>query len=316
MAIFARVVVGVDGTDWGFEALRQALALAPAEDARVEAVTALDTSPAARTGFEAAHWVDVLSEEAKEARDAAATILDDRAGSSARIVRGTPLQVLRHARDEADATLLALGARHSSRFLGIMLGDTASELLHDGSCSVLLARPQREGAWQPRRIVVGLDGSAPALAALATADELASRIGATVEVVCATSDGSRVEDALDRPRGQLGRSSTGRRPRRTLTRGRPRRRWLSRPARPPCPRKRQRESRTPGPLLRPGRARRLTPRCGEAILGLGKSFSENPPRSSARSSRRLTRQPTLSSACPRRIRRPASRSRTGFATSG
>jgi nucleotide-binding universal stress UspA family protein len=154
MAVFARVIVGVDGTDWGFEALRQALTLAPA-DSRVEAVTALDTSPAARTGFDAAHWVDVLSEEAKDARDAAATILGDRAGSSARIVRGTPLHVLRQARDEADATLLALGARHSSRFLGIMLGDTASELVHDGACSALLARPQREGAWQPRRIVAG-----------------------------------------------------------------------------------------------------------------------------------------------------------------
>ena len=194
MAIFARIVVGVDGTDWGFEALRQALALAPA-DSRVEAVTALDTSPAARTGFEAAHWVDMLSEEAKEARDTAATILSDRAHSSARVVTGIPLHVLRKARDEADATLLALGARYSSRFLGIMLGDTASEMVHDGACSVLLARPQREGTWQPQRIVLGLDGSAPALAALATADELASRVGTTVEVVSATSGGSPPEEA-------------------------------------------------------------------------------------------------------------------------
>jgi nucleotide-binding universal stress UspA family protein len=43
--------------------------------------------------------------------------------------------------------------------------------------------------------VVGLDGSAPALAALATADELASRTDATVEVVTATSGGSRPEGA-------------------------------------------------------------------------------------------------------------------------
>ena len=194
MTIFARIVVGVDGTAWGFEALRQALTLAPAEDSDVEAVTALHTSPAARTGFEAAHWVDVLSEEAAEARDAATTILGDLAGSSARIVRGMPLQVLREARDEAHATLLALGARYSSRFLGIMLGGTASGMLHDGVCSVLLARPQREGPWQPRRVVLGLDGSLPALAALARADELATRLGATVEVVCATS-GSPPEEA-------------------------------------------------------------------------------------------------------------------------
>lgn len=195
MTVFARIVVGVDGTAWGFEAVRQALALASAEDSRVEAVTALHTGPAARTGFDQAHWVDVLSEEAAEARDAAATMLGDRAGSSARIVRGTPLHVLRQARDEAHATLLALGARHSSRFLGIMLGDTASEMVHDGVCSVLLARPHRDGAWQPRRVVVGLDGSASALAALATADELAARVGATIEVVCATSGGSPLEGA-------------------------------------------------------------------------------------------------------------------------
>jgi nucleotide-binding universal stress UspA family protein len=195
MTVFARVVVGVDGTEWGFEALRQALALAPAEDSSVDAVTALDTSPAARTGFDAAHWVDVLTEEAMEARNAAATILGDRANSSARIVRGPPLQVLRPARDEAHATLLALGARNSSRFLGVMLGDTASELLHDGACSVLLARPPSKGAWQPRRVVVGLDGSPPALAALAMADELANRFGATVDVVCATNGGSPLEGA-------------------------------------------------------------------------------------------------------------------------
>jgi nucleotide-binding universal stress UspA family protein len=195
MAVFARVVVGVDGTDWGFEALRQALALAPAEDSRLDAVTALHTSPAARTGFEAGHWVDVLTSEAEEAREAAETMLRDRAACSARVVRGTPLHVLRQARDEARATLLALGARRSSRFLGIMLGDTASELLHDGACSVLLARPPHEGVWQPRRVVVGLDGSASALAALATADDLVSRVGATVEVVCAASGGPRVEGA-------------------------------------------------------------------------------------------------------------------------
>ena len=194
MAIFARIVVGVDGTEWGFEALRQALALAPAEGSRVEAVTALHTAPAVHTGFEAAHWADLLGDEAAEARDAAAAVLGDRGDSSARIVKGAPLHVLRQARDETQATLLALGARNSSRFLGVILGETATELLHDGSCSVLLARPPREGAWQPRRIVVGLDGSAPALAGLAAADELASRLGATLDVVSATG-GSRGEGA-------------------------------------------------------------------------------------------------------------------------
>ena len=51
MSIFARIVVGVDGTDWGFEALRQALVLAPKENPVLHAVICLDTTPAARTGF-------------------------------------------------------------------------------------------------------------------------------------------------------------------------------------------------------------------------------------------------------------------------
>jgi nucleotide-binding universal stress UspA family protein len=180
--VFARVVVGVDGTEWGGEALRQTLALAP-PDAVVQTVTVLYTRPAARAGFDAAHWVDILTEEAERARDEAEEMLNGRPGSSARIEHGEPLRVLRSARDEARATLLALGGRHSSRFLGIMLGGTSSELLHDATCSVLIARPPAEGTWQPRRVVAATDGSPPALEALAAADDIRSRLGADVEIV-------------------------------------------------------------------------------------------------------------------------------------
>jgi nucleotide-binding universal stress UspA family protein len=193
MSVFARIVVGVDGTEWGLEALRQALVLAPADGSEIHAITAVYTGPAFRTGFEAAHWVEMLEQEAGEAREAAAAILDGRPNSDAKVVRGEPLHVLRQARDEAGATLLALGGRHSSRFLGIMLGDIGTELLHDGICSVLVARPQTGQEWEPRGIVVGLDGSDPALAALGTTDEIAARLGAEIEIVCATG-GKPVRD--------------------------------------------------------------------------------------------------------------------------
>ena len=54
MSVFARIVVGVDGTDWGFEALRQALLLAPEGASTISAVTALDTAPAIHAGLQAA----------------------------------------------------------------------------------------------------------------------------------------------------------------------------------------------------------------------------------------------------------------------
>ena len=57
--MFARIVVGVDGTDWGFEALRQALVLAPKENAVLRAVTALDTAPAIHTGFHAVYFAEL-----------------------------------------------------------------------------------------------------------------------------------------------------------------------------------------------------------------------------------------------------------------
>jgi nucleotide-binding universal stress UspA family protein len=182
---FERTIVGVDGTDWGFEALRQALVLA-GEEGVVRAVTALDTAPAVHAGFQARRFAELLEEEARHARDEAGTIIGDTPGCSAHVARGKPVDVLRRERDELEATLVALGGRRSSRFLGIMLGDTGTELVHDAACSVLLACPSRDGEWRPRRIVVGLDSSDDARAALAAADELARVHGGDVEVISAT----------------------------------------------------------------------------------------------------------------------------------
>ena len=184
--IFERVVVGVAGTELGFEALRQTLVLAPAERSTVRAVTALDTGGVARTGFDAARWTDALTRQAAATRDEAETLLGGRAGTSAEVVAGDPVRVLRNARDESDATLLSVGGQHSSRFLGIMLGDVGTQLLHDGTCSVLVARLGPDQPWEPRTVVVGLDGSAPARAALEAADELASRLGSVIQTVSAT----------------------------------------------------------------------------------------------------------------------------------
>jgi nucleotide-binding universal stress UspA family protein len=186
VSLFARVVVGVDGTEWGFEALRQALVVAPNGNPILHAVTALDTAPAIHTGFHAAHFAELLAKEAEEACETAETIIGGREGCSARVVRGKPVDVLRSERDELQATLVALGGRRSSRFLGITLGDTGTELVRDAACSVLLACPADDRPWQPRKIVVGFDGSANAHAALGAAEELAQTFGGSVEVVAAT----------------------------------------------------------------------------------------------------------------------------------
>jgi nucleotide-binding universal stress UspA family protein len=255
MGVFARIVVGVDGTDWGFEALRQALVLAPKENPVLLAVTALDTAPAVRTGFHAAHFAELLANEAEETRDAAEAMIAGREGCEARFVRGKPVDVLRRERDELQATLMALGGRRSSRFLGIMLGDTGTELVHDAACSALLACPADDRPWQPRRIVVGFDGSTYALAALRTAEELARAFSGAVEVVAATGGKPVERDAAWSERVDLGSSTPGRDPRRALARRRPGRRRVARRPRPPRARQRQRARRAPSSLHGPPRAR-------------------------------------------------------------
>ncbi len=191
MGVLDRVVVGVDGTQHGFEALRQALALVP-PTASVYAVTALDTSIAAHAGFNMSHLMEQLEDEAEKACATASAMLDAVPDGRATIVRGDAKAVLRAACAEHEATLLALGGRGSSRFLGILAGETASTLLHEATQSILLARPQGAARWRPTRIVVGLDGSKFSLAALSVADELAARLGSNVKVESANG-GKRVD---------------------------------------------------------------------------------------------------------------------------
>ena len=185
MTVFDRVVVGIDGTDYGFEALHQALALVP-PGASVLAVTALDMAGTGRAGFEMNRYKAQFEEDADRARAKATEILGDQPNYTTRVVRGSAKRVLRHVCVEYDATLIALGGRSSSRFLGMMAGETASSLLHDADRSVLFARPQWGQRWHPKRVLVGLDGSEHSLAALSVADDLAGRLGSEVHVLAAT----------------------------------------------------------------------------------------------------------------------------------
>ncbi len=256
MGIFDRVVVGVDGTEFGFEALRQTLALAsPATD--VVAVTALDTSIATHAGFNMSRVSAQLDDEAEKACAAAALMMTDRRNGRATIARGDAKTVLRIACAEHDATLLALGGRGSSRFLGIMAGETATTLLHDAAQSILLARRQGGGArWEPARIVVGVDGSGFSLAALAVADDLAARLGSAVRVESAT-DGMRARQRgqLDGACGHVGPGPSGCGASRPVPSRRSDRRRLEGTARRAGARERQRACRPPSGVFRSAGAR-------------------------------------------------------------
>jgi nucleotide-binding universal stress UspA family protein len=185
MGVFGRIVVGVDGSDFGFEALLQAQALR-APGAPIRVVTVVEEAAASQAGFLSTDAATRLEREAAQTRERIVEILGEDPYGSVRVVRGEPVAVLLAACEGEGATLVALSGRHRSPAAGLVLGGVATTVLHDAPCSVLFARPRWGELWQPRRIVVGVDGSPCSLEALAVADDLAARLASVVHVVSAS----------------------------------------------------------------------------------------------------------------------------------
>jgi nucleotide-binding universal stress UspA family protein len=181
-SVFGRVIVGIDGTEPGFEACRQARSLL-VPDGRLELVSAVYLAGAALAGWSSARMAEELEREAggwlEEARRIAG------AGSETRLVNGPAASVLLREAEREHATVLALGTHGHSRFSEIVIGGVAGEVLHRAPCSVLIARLPDQPEAFPRSIVVGLDGSLESDRALAAAEELQRRLDVPLRIIVA-----------------------------------------------------------------------------------------------------------------------------------
>jgi nucleotide-binding universal stress UspA family protein len=178
---FARVVCGVDGTEAGLTAVRQALRLRPS-GSELLLVAVSESRIAVHAGMLAGRAADELDAEARRGLDEASALAAD---APARLVHGRAAEAFLAAVAEADATLAAVGSHEHGRGLGYVLGSVATRVLHDASCSVLLARATGEPERFPRAIVAGVDGSPHSLRAAAVAGGLGERLGAPVTCVVA-----------------------------------------------------------------------------------------------------------------------------------
>jgi nucleotide-binding universal stress UspA family protein len=181
-SVFDRVIVGIDGTEPGLEACKQALRLV-APDGWIELVSAVYLAGAALAGWSAARMAEELEREAGAGLHRAQEMAGDRA--SGRLVNGPAADVLLREAARLEATLLALGTHGHSRLSEIVIGGVAGEVLHRAPCSVLIARPPRSGDAFPRSVVVGLDGSPESDHALAAAEELRRRFDVPLRVLVA-----------------------------------------------------------------------------------------------------------------------------------
>lgn len=187
--MFERIVCGVDGSVESLEAVRQADVLLE-EGGRLVLVTAVDLTDAvhfqvaptavhaARHALEKADELDRRAGEALErARSEVARARDVATVAAA----GGPARCLVETAAAEQARLIVVGTHGLGRVRGIALGSVTTRVLHRAPCSVHVARRPAEGGWSPRMIVVGVDGSPPADAALDAARDLAARLGARVE---------------------------------------------------------------------------------------------------------------------------------------
>lgn len=184
--VFGRVLVGIDGSPESCEAARQAATLA---DGPVALVAAYDLVAGLVGGNGPA--IPAYIDQGRLRENAESAIERARAevrGLSApgKVAMGRAWDVLLAEIDRENHTVVAVGSHGTGRALGIVIGSTATELVHKAPCSVLVARAAA-GKF-PSRIVVGVDGSEESAAAYEAAKVIAERFGATLEPILAYVD--------------------------------------------------------------------------------------------------------------------------------
>jgi nucleotide-binding universal stress UspA family protein len=185
-SIFSRVLVGVDGSPESLEAAWQAAVLAGPKPA-LDLVTAWELAPPTVTPMTSLPEFEPDEREARrQAEILIAAAKSQFPSARTHVVKGFAGDVLLHSAQSEQATLIAVGSHGQRRLEGILLGSTATRIVHDAPCSVLLARSGR--ARYPERIVVGVDGSPSSALAYAAAAQLAERFGGEVAVVVAEGE--------------------------------------------------------------------------------------------------------------------------------
>ncbi|HVM67565.1 MAG TPA: universal stress protein [Acidimicrobiales bacterium] len=179
MADGRRIVVGVDGSDSSRRALEWATGEALLRGATLEAVIAWHRPP--EMSYPA---VPIDNDFEGDARQALANELDAMLGPGAqgvvrRVEPGSAAPVLIEASRGAD--LLVVGSRGHGAFTGMLLGSVSRHCTAHAHCPVVVVRGDDGSVVEPRRIVVGVDGSASSRHALAWAAEEATLRGAAVE---------------------------------------------------------------------------------------------------------------------------------------
>ena len=201
--VFTHIVCGVDGSDEGFDAVRQAGRLALASG-RVTLAGVWNTGTTVALGWSppAAYAPIGTRGDVEDAVARARELLPVTLAAESSIVQGPPAPMMAIEAKRHNATLVAVGAHGHGRLPGILLGSVATQLLHNAPCPVLIARPRVAPNEFPRTIIVATDGSPEAGRAVAVGETLAARLGAEIEAVVVAENGDVPEVEIRGPGGR------------------------------------------------------------------------------------------------------------------
>jgi nucleotide-binding universal stress UspA family protein len=145
--VFRSIVVGTDGSDTATQAVRQAIDLARALDAKLELVSAYEPVPTQRLNEERRQAPEDLQwaispREDVDATLAAAAALAGEAGVPVDLYprQGDPADAILDVAEERGADLIVVGNKGMTGAKRFLLGSVPNKVSHHAPCSVLIIR--------------------------------------------------------------------------------------------------------------------------------------------------------------------------------
>ncbi len=179
-----RIVIATDFSRDATRALQHGVALAHLFDAEIELFTVHSLSPLALGDRELALSAEYLEQAQHGIRqhleELAEQLRSEGATVKCNLGSGTPAPAIWERAEAAGADLLVLGAHGSHGFDHTFLGSVAERTARAATCPVLTASADAPEPSEVRKILVATDFSAHAEAALAWAQMLAERCGASL----------------------------------------------------------------------------------------------------------------------------------------
>jgi nucleotide-binding universal stress UspA family protein len=145
--MFARIVVGTDGSDTAKHAVREATELAKQTGASLDIVSAFDPVPSARLREERLEAPADIEHMVNPSEDVDATLAEaaNEVEASGVLVRtfarqGEPADAILDVAEEENADLIIVGNKGMTGAKRFLLGSVPNKVSHHAPCSVLIVR--------------------------------------------------------------------------------------------------------------------------------------------------------------------------------